>query len=76
MNVNSVVSFIAGLDPALPLFITASDEDKLDKSDAMFVDVIHSNALIQGKIEQCGHADFYMNGGVLQPGCFQSDSSE
>lgn len=65
---------IVGLDPAMPLFITASRANKLDESDARFVDVIHTNALLQGKIERCGHADFYMNGGVVQPGCFSSGS--
>uniref|UniRef100_W8B6W0 Pancreatic lipase-related protein 2 n=1 Tax=Ceratitis capitata TaxID=7213 RepID=W8B6W0_CERCA len=60
---------ITGLDPAMPLFITAGVNDKLDPSDAVFVDVIHTNAFVQGKIERCGHADFYMNGGVMQPGC-------
>lgn len=58
------------------MFITASAKDKLDESDAEFVDVIHSNALVQGQVERCGHADFYMNGGILQPGCFQSNTSE
>ncbi len=48
--------------------MTVSNEEKLDPSDADFVDVIHTNALLQGKIERCGHADFYMNGGVMQPG--------
>ncbi|XP_058825776.1 phospholipase A1 4-like [Topomyia yanbarensis] len=61
---------ITGLDPALPLFITAGADDKLDPSDADFVDVIHTNALVQGKIERCGHVDFYMNGGIIQPGCW------
>ncbi|XP_055632870.1 uncharacterized protein LOC129773297 [Toxorhynchites rutilus septentrionalis] len=61
---------ISGLDPAMPLFITVGVEDKLDPSDADFVDVIHTNALVQGKIERCGHADFYMNGGIMQPGCW------
>lgn len=65
-----------GLDPALPLFITASSENKLDASDAEFVDVIHTNALVQGKIERCGHVDFYMNGGILQPGCLQNGESK
>ncbi|XP_034472619.1 phospholipase A1 member A [Drosophila innubila] len=60
---------ITGLDPAMPLFITAGVNDKLDPSDADFVDVIHTNALVQGKMERCGHADFYMNGGISQPGC-------
>lgn len=60
---------ITGLDPAMPLFVTSGLDDKLDPSDADFVDVIHTNALVQGKLERCGHADFYMNGGIYQPGC-------
>nr|XP_040232337.2 uncharacterized protein LOC120955495 [Anopheles coluzzii] len=63
---------ITGLDPAMPLFITAAPDDKLDPTDAEFVDVIHTNALVQGKIERCGHVDFYVNGGILQPGCWGS----
>lgn len=53
----------------MPLFVTADADNKLDASDAEFVDVIHTNALVQGKIEKCGHVDFYLNGGVYQPGC-------
>lgn len=60
----------------MPLFITASAENKLDPSDASFVDVIHTNAFVQGKVERCGHVDFYMNGGILQPGCVRSGSSK
>lgn len=60
---------ITGLDPAMPLFVTADLDNKLDATDAEFVDVIHTNALVQGKVEQCGHVDFYLNGGVYQPGC-------
>lgn len=60
---------ITGLDPALPFFSTSSLEWKLDKTDGDFVDVIHTNAGIFGKIETCGHVDFYMNGGQFQPGC-------
>lgn len=63
------------LDPALPLFINAAPADKLDASDAHFVDVIHSNALVQGQMERCGTVDFYMNGGIMQPGCFAFGSS-
>ncbi|KAL6416745.1 hypothetical protein ACFW04_008252 [Cataglyphis niger] len=61
---------ITGLDPAMPLFITVNKDEKLDASDAEFVDVLHTNAFIQGKIEPSGHIDFYMNGGVNQPGCW------
>lgn len=64
-----IIPRISGLDPAMPLFVTADADNKLDASDAAFVDVIHTNALVQGKIEQCGHVDFYLNGGVHQPGC-------
>ena len=67
---------LSGLDPAMPFFITSGINDKLDPTDAAFVDVIHTNAFVQGKIERCGHADFYMNGGILQPGCNKENTSE
>ena len=64
---------ITGLDPAGPEFNSKSDEKKLFKSDAHFVDIIHTN---KGKFlpklgidEQIGHADFYVNGGSQQPDC-------
>ncbi|CAG9805163.1 unnamed protein product [Chironomus riparius] len=68
-NDNYTIPRITGLDPAMPLFVTSDLDSKLDASDADFVDVLHTNALVQGQIERCGHVDFYLNGGVLQPGC-------
>lgn len=65
---------ITGLDPALPFFATNDLNWKLDRNDADFVDVIHTNAGIYGKIEQCGDVDFYVNGGQNQPGCEQHTS--
>ncbi|XP_044002221.1 pancreatic lipase-related protein 2 [Aphidius gifuensis] len=62
---------ITGLDPAMPLFITVGKDDKLDSSDAKFVDVFHTNAFIQGKVEASGTIDFYINGGINQPGCWE-----
>lgn len=59
---------ISGLDPALPLFYGDRDS-KLSADDAEFVDVLHTNAFIQGQASPCGHVDFYMNGGMEQPGC-------
>ncbi|KAK7792677.1 hypothetical protein R5R35_012521 [Gryllus longicercus] len=60
---------ITGLDPALPLFATLKKTWKLDASDADFVDVLHTNVGVFGKIEAVGHADFYFNGGTVQPAC-------
>ncbi|KAI5640412.1 lipase domain-containing protein [Phthorimaea operculella] len=64
------VSRITGLDPALPLFHGLPLEQRLDKSDAEFVDVIHTDGGIFGINHPLGHADFYPNGGISpQPGC-------
>ncbi|XP_013138087.1 PREDICTED: lipase member I-like [Papilio polytes] len=61
---------ITGLDPAGPCFSYTYADQRLDKTDALYVDVVHSNRLIQGVIEPLGHADFYINGGgPVQPGC-------
>ncbi|CAB3364845.1 Hypothetical predicted protein [Cloeon dipterum] len=60
---------ITGLDPAMPLFATLSRDTVLDRSDAHFVDVIHTNAGNKGKLGPNGHVDFYVNGGTVQPGC-------
>ncbi|XP_066601666.1 uncharacterized protein [Prorops nasuta] len=62
---------ITGLDPAMPLFVTVNKDEKLDAGDADFVDVFHTNAFVQGKLEPSGHIDFYMNGGINQPGCWE-----
>ncbi|CAB3381367.1 Hypothetical predicted protein [Cloeon dipterum] len=63
---------ITGLDPALPFFASLSRSWKLDANDARFVDVIHTNVGVLGKIDSTGHADFYVNGGTLQPACNNS----
>ncbi|KAF2888653.1 hypothetical protein ILUMI_17520, partial [Ignelater luminosus] len=64
---------ITGLDPALPLFWHDDIHTKLDKEDAKFVDIIHTNMLAKGKLETCGDVDFYCNGGMNQPGCDAPD---
>jgi len=68
------LSRITGLDPAGPLFEGYSPKVRLDKTDADYVDVIHSNgdSLIIGGLgawEPIGHVDFYPNGGRAQRGC-------
>lgn len=41
----------------------------MDKTDAILVQVIHTNAGYLGMQEAIGTADFYPNGGTSQPGC-------
>lgn len=68
---------ITGLDPAEPYFQGMDSEVRLDPSDAMFVDVIHTDGrsffLLEipgyGMSQSCGHIDFYPNNGKEQPGC-------
>ncbi|XP_019867988.1 lipase member H [Aethina tumida] len=61
---------ILAFDPAGPLFNFYPDHKRLDKSDAELVIVIHSNSLLNGYYESCGHVDFWINGKpFLQPGC-------
>ncbi|CAG4930845.1 unnamed protein product [Colias eurytheme] len=67
---------ITGLDPAGPCFSSAYSDQRLDKLDADYVDVIHTNKLVQGITEALGHADFYVNGGgPMQPGCLMPSCS-
>ncbi|XP_052777787.1 pancreatic lipase-related protein 2-like [Mya arenaria] len=70
-----VLGRITGLDPADPDFETKPILVRLDKNDAAFVDVIHTNGAPftglggYGLMIQCGDVDFYVNGGALQPDC-------
>ncbi|XP_076465420.1 pancreatic lipase-related protein 2-like [Babylonia areolata] len=69
--VSQKIGRITGLDPAAPLFEIHSAAHKLDPSDAIFVDVIHTDAKWGGfgVQERTGHVDFYPNGGTRMPGC-------
>ncbi|KAG8226441.1 hypothetical protein J437_LFUL003433, partial [Ladona fulva] len=60
---------ITGLDPALPLIENLKSE-RLDKSSAEFVSVVHTAGGSFGMRRAIGHVDFYPNGGeAIQPGC-------
>nr|AJC97594.1 hypothetical protein [Drosophila navojoa] len=63
------VKRITALDPAKPLYLTDDITGRLDKSDADFVDVIHSDVFFHGILMPLGHVDFYPNSGIAQPGC-------
>ena len=66
-----LICYNSGLDPALPGFqLGKGPNDRLDPTDANFVDVIHTAAGILGISITAGHVDFYPNGGTpFQPGC-------
>ncbi|XP_061820942.1 lipase member H [Nerophis lumbriciformis] len=68
-NLKGKIGRITGLDPAGPLFNSATPDDRLDPSDAMFVDVLHTDMNSFGLRGAHGHIDFYANGGADQPGC-------
>lgn len=62
------VARITGLDPShTDEFFPLDDVDeRLDVSDANFVDIIHTEGRFTVPI---GHIDFFPNGGLVQPGC-------
>ena len=62
------------MDPAGPYFENTDPIVRLDPSDALYVDAIHTDgaATLQigfGLMQPVGHADFYPNGGKFQPEC-------
>ncbi|XP_067679002.1 inactive pancreatic lipase-related protein 1-like [Haliotis asinina] len=66
---SGVIARISGLDPTGPNYDHAPDILKLDKADAIFVDVTHTNGGFLGQKLALGDVDFYVNGGKVQPGC-------
>ncbi|KAF2368030.1 Lipase/vitellogenin [Trinorchestia longiramus] len=81
---NGTLARITGLDPAGMGFNGAAPGDRLDKTDAQFVDVIHTHAcstLIQtykcyGIVDSIGHVDVWVNGGLEQPACQEDGDGE
>lgn len=66
------MSFVSiAWDPAGILYtfpVLKPIEDRLDPSDAHYVQVIHTSISL-GAYPALGHADFYVNYGYFQPGC-------
>ena len=57
------------MDPVGLLFTNVDSADRLDQSDADYVDVIHTDVGAFGISYNAGHIDFYPNDGSTQPGC-------
>ncbi|OXU24788.1 hypothetical protein TSAR_004361 [Trichomalopsis sarcophagae] len=71
---------VTGFDPAKPYFDEGEGvRMRLDKSNAQFVDVIHTNSSPDektfGLYEPLGHIDFYPNGGNTQPCCTRNSKT-
>ncbi|XP_020285308.1 pancreatic triacylglycerol lipase-like isoform X2 [Pseudomyrmex gracilis] len=74
---NLILGRITGLDPASPFFrnhLFREKGRKLDATDALLVDVIHTDGSSDfadgfGLLKPIGHIDFFPNGGREQPGC-------
>ncbi|XP_066474885.1 pancreatic lipase-related protein 2-like [Tiliqua scincoides] len=70
---------ITGLDPAGFCFEGFPAMVRLDPTDAIFVDVIHTNGarfptIGFGMLSPCGDLDFYPNGGTFMSGCDASET--
>ncbi|KAF2361358.1 Lipase/vitellogenin [Trinorchestia longiramus] len=72
------VGRITGLDPAGLTYRNIKKSVRLDKTDANYVDVLHTNGCnpkanpwgsCYGIDSSIGHTDFWPNGGLYQPAC-------
>jgi len=62
-------------DSVLISAMSVTDMDRLDKSDAKFVDIIHTAGYWVGSSRAGGHVDIWPNGGLApQPGCRNQES--
>ncbi|CAK1544907.1 unnamed protein product [Leptosia nina] len=62
------ISRLTGLDPSGPCFRNLGPEERIDKGDADFVDIVATNIDGYGMATPAGHVNFYVNGGEYQPG--------
>lgn len=67
--VTNKIQLIIGLDPARANFFPNKPDERLAAHDAHYVEAIHTNCGTWGYTAPLGVADFYVNGGLTQPGC-------
>lgn len=68
-KLNKKLKRIIGATPSGIFFSHAKPEDRLSNDDAECVAVVHTNMDILGYGKSVGGLDFYVNGGIHQPGC-------
>lgn len=75
VRTGSQVARITALDPAKPCFGRAAARRgaSLARTDAAFVQAVHSSAGVLGLMEPVGHADVYVNGLGPQPECARAE---
>ena len=68
---------IIGLDPAGQIFQNIYQDPtlRLEKDDALYTEIIHTNTKKFGFKNPIGHTDIYVNGGLKQPCCGKVTSS-
>ncbi|KAG5675391.1 hypothetical protein PVAND_005299 [Polypedilum vanderplanki] len=73
-KLNGNLRRITGLEPAgiLDNILGPLGYAQLNKDNAQFVDVIHTDTGFLGDKKSLGHVDFWVNGGWHQPSCLQS----
>lgn len=69
------LSKIYALDPAFPLFPYENIKERVDRTDAEYVEVLHTSVGSYGYDRPLGHVDFYVNFGSSQPGCYFKECS-
>lgn len=67
---NRKIVRITGLDPARPCFSEGERLSGLQRGDADFIDIIHSNSGVLGVQDPIGDVDFYPNGYIILYTCF------
>ncbi|XP_017479456.1 PREDICTED: phospholipase A1-like [Rhagoletis zephyria] len=66
---------IYALDPALPFFRYENFDERIAITDADYIEVVHTSVGSYGYDRPLGHADYYVNYGSAQPGCFLNECS-
>jgi hypothetical protein len=73
-NGKTIIPKIFALDPSSSHFESHVYRgfEAISKTDATYVQIIHTNGGTLGMQRECGTVDFYPNGGSRQPGCEDS----